>query len=72
MTPSTPTLWIIAILNFLAAAILGAMKILTIPPDMIQYMIFAVFLINLALTIFFGIPAVRGLIAHFRARSKAK
>ncbi len=72
MTPSTTTQWIIAILNFLAALIVGATKILTIPPDLIPWLTFAVFAINLALAIFFGVPAIRGLIARSRAKSKAK
>lgn len=60
----TKELWI-ALLTFLATVLGLATQMLPLPPEVIPWLVFAVAVINAALTVFFGV-------AGFRARAAAK
>ncbi len=63
----TKEMWV-ALLTFAAALIVGAMKILPVSPDLVPWLTFVVFGINLALAIFFGVASYR----QYKARNAAK
>jgi hypothetical protein len=58
-------LWVM-VLTFLAAVIVAATQALPIPADLMPWLSFAVIVINLALSIFFGVTGYR-----LRAAAKA-
>lgn len=57
----------VAVLTFVSALIVAAMKWLPVPPDLIPWLTFAVVAVQLALSIFFGVPAIKGWLAAHAA-----
>lgn len=60
----TKELWV-SLLTFVAGVLALATQLLPVPPDLIPWLTFAIAVINLGLSVFFGV-------AGFRARAAAK